>query len=74
MGSWESFPRLKLQALNAFEFRVIRGDKRGAEAPRLSGNEEVEWADGFPRSFQSGTNVGVMECGIQGKLGDPEQA
>src|SRR5688572_5532844 len=69
-----SFPREKLQTFDAFELAGIGGDQGRTEAAGLGSNEKIERADALACSLQRGTDVGIMQSGLQVEVGQPEQA
>lgn len=66
-------PRLNLQTFDPLELGGIGGHENGSKAACLCRNQEIKWADGLACSLQRGTDLGVVQCGIEGEIGDREK-
>ena len=65
---------MHLQPLDPLELRNVAGDKRGVETSGLGRDEEIERTDDFAGRFERGSNVSIVQRGIESKISEPEKA
>lgn len=61
-------PILAVQARYSIEFPKVAGDESEPEAARMTGDQQVVWADDATSFQQIGFDFGGMDCGIAVKI------